>query len=383
MLDDRLLVVEVKAGAFTPTSPATDFPALKANAKDLFEKPARQANRLLQELEEEDRVELCDANHKPVVTLTAGVSSSRSAMCVTLDPYTHLAAQAEYLGPIGADLRGTPAWVLSLDDLRVYTEILPIHGQFLHYMKQRLQAIGEGFLRTEDELVHLGLYLNHLRYVEHARQYGDADHIQWLGYTDSVDSYYGCLVDDPSCARLPGQKYPELIRAILEILFKKESPGRVHAACYLLDCVPAYLQELERGIRDVLVAQLQRQKRRFLSTTNEGALSISCSQDGVMPRDAKLARDHALASILINQEKPRLLLELDFGGDGALRDVHFEYLTTEHISEDSRGRLLAMSNDVVAARHKLQHGLGGVGRNAPCGCGSGRKYKKCCWLLGL
>jgi hypothetical protein len=378
LLDDQLLVIEVKAGAFTPTSPATDFQALQSNFKELFEKPARQANRLLAALRQDGAIDLCDADHIHIITVKSEDLPNQLAMCVTLDPLTHFAAQAEYLGPIGADLRSNPAWVLSLDDLRVYAEVLRIPGQFLHFMDQRLNAIREDILRTDDELIHLGLYLHHLKYVDHARRFNGVDHIQWAGYTDALDRYYGRLVDEPDAAHVPGRKYPKLVERILDILFEERKAGYLHASKYLLDFTPDALDRLSESIVAALEGQKLRRKRRFLSTADEGALSVACSQEGVFGRDAALARRHALSSLLINQGKPRLLLELDFMDDGGLRTVDFEYLTAESIRPEERESLDAMRDEVISSRIELHGNLGGIGRNDPCVCGSGQKYKKCC-----
>ncbi|MBK8178537.1 MAG: hypothetical protein IPK67_06535 [Planctomycetes bacterium] len=164
LVDDILVAVEIKAGAFTSTSPATDFDGLKKSARELIEKPAQQANRLLKTLLEGGMLELCDSDHKPSAMLDASSFGQCIAMCVTLDSFTHLAAKAEYLTPLGIDLAANPAWVLNLDDLVVYSEILRIPGQFIHFMKERLLAIREGFPTPDDELDHLGPYLHHLKY---------------------------------------------------------------------------------------------------------------------------------------------------------------------------------------------------------------------------
>lgn len=53
-----------------------------------------------------------------------------------------------------------------------------------------------------------------------------------------------------------------------------------------------------------------------------------------------------------------------------------------HTSEEARKILRPIVRNVIETAHeigqKFEQGYGKVGRNAPCPCGSGKKYKKCC-----
>lgn len=46
---------------------------------------------------------------------------------------------------------------------------------------------------------------------------------------------------------------------------------------------------------------------------------------------------------------------------------NFDYLTPRKVKE-RRGRIIPVRTEKK------------VGRNEPCPCGSGKKYKRCCWL---
>ncbi len=39
---------------------------------------------------------------------------------------------------------------------------------------------------------------------------------------------------------------------------------------------------------------------------------------------------------------------------------------------------VAILGAIYAAEHKIKFNIQKIGRNEPCPCGSGRKYKKCC-----
>ena len=140
IFDDHLLIVEIKAGAFTHSPPATDFPAYMDSIKNLVLKPATQAKRFMEYLKSRDEVLLYDKDHRPITKLRHEHFRHITACCVTLDQFTTLAAQAESLQPIGTDLQGFPIWPLSLDDLRVYADIFDSPLVFAHFLEERQRA---------------------------------------------------------------------------------------------------------------------------------------------------------------------------------------------------------------------------------------------------
>ncbi|MFN3314853.1 MAG: hypothetical protein ACK46Q_15520, partial [Hyphomonas sp.] len=63
-----MIVVEVKAGAFTYTSPATDLPAHIASLENLASSPASQGNRFVDYLESASEVVIADSDHNEITT---------------------------------------------------------------------------------------------------------------------------------------------------------------------------------------------------------------------------------------------------------------------------------------------------------------------------
>ena len=91
---------------------------------------------------------------------------------VTLDGLTELAAQIQHLRKVGIDVGDALVWTISLDDLRVYADIFENPLIFLHYVEQRMQAFGSEVIQCDDELDHLGLYLNIITTVHTRRSFG-------------------------------------------------------------------------------------------------------------------------------------------------------------------------------------------------------------------
>ena len=88
--EDHLFVIEVKAGAFTRTSPSTDLPGHINSLKGLLAHPALQGNRFVDYLESEGEVPIYIANNVKTVYLRR-CHFRRITLCAfTLDAFTEL-----------------------------------------------------------------------------------------------------------------------------------------------------------------------------------------------------------------------------------------------------------------------------------------------------
>lgn len=88
--------------------------------------------------------------------------------------------------------------------------------------------------------------------------------------------------------------------------------------------------------------------------------------------------DCAASILLANGEKDRMMLSFRFDANYVLqsvnaRSIDIDQITPSRIDElKSRGEQMG---DLRVVKYKREHGK--IGRNQPCPCGSGRKYKKC------
>ena len=186
VFQDHLFIVEVKAGAFTYTSPATDFPAYIESLRNLIFKPAEQGKRFLEYLRSDDEVALFDNNHKQIGNISKNEFEHITICAITLDPFTELAARVEHLNKIGIDVGEHPVWSVSVSDLMVYADIFDNPLTFLHYVEQRIRTFRAKIVDVEDELDHLGLYLKHNVYSEYAQELDAEGQYQmaWVSITN-------------------------------------------------------------------------------------------------------------------------------------------------------------------------------------------------------
>ena len=182
--DDHLFIIEVKAGTFTYTSPANDFPAYIASIKNLVLKPAIQGKRFVEYLKSSETVTIFDDKHNSIGQLSMANFRHITICPITLDVFTELAAQVQHLKALGVNVGGHPVWSISIDDLRVYADIFEDPLIFLHFVEQRMKAFGSDIIQTDDELDHVGLYIKHNVYTQYSNEMlGESNaQLNFMGY---------------------------------------------------------------------------------------------------------------------------------------------------------------------------------------------------------
>jgi len=234
--DDHLFVIEVKAGAFTYTAPATDFPAYISSLKNLVQNPVEQGLRFVKYLQSSEEVSIFDAKHKEIAKLRRDAFRLVTICAITLDAFTEIAAQTQHLHKIGVAVGNDPIWSLSLSDLRVYADIFQSPLEFLHFVEQRMSAATSKRLELNDELDHLGLYLEHNHYyVMYADEVSkEIDKLQYHGYKSEIDRYFAKKLIGEETPVLPVQKMPSRLREVLHFLNSSKIQGRTSIASYQL-----------------------------------------------------------------------------------------------------------------------------------------------------
>jgi hypothetical protein len=379
--DDHLFIIECRGGAFTYTSPANDFPAYVKSLENLILKPATQGKRFLDYLNSAASVTLFDSQHQKVGEMRRADFRHVTICPVTLDPFTELAAQVQHLRKIGVDVGTHPVWAVSLDDLRVYADVFENALIFLHFVEQRMRAFRSDVVQVNDELDHLGLYLEHNHYSLHAEELrGESNaRIAFNGYTTEIDKFFHARLLDPKTPCLLKQKTPRRLLEIVEFLVRTNFQGRSRVASFLLDFSGDWRKRLSREIDEELARQPATRRPKPMSSHGGVNLTVYCWTPHSLPRNSELDLAHARTVLLIHGDSERLMLELVFDGNGLLREVDWQWISKAGIPAHLLSQL---ETEVEKLRQKrvanTKAEQGKIGRNEPCPCGSGRKYKKCC-----
>ncbi len=383
--DDHLIIIEVKAGAFTHSPPSTDFPAYIRSLENLLRAPALQAVRFCSYLDSSPEVSIYDKEHRLIRQVRRSDYRHITRCCVTLDQITEYAARAEAMADIGINVGGQPVWNISVDDLRVFSDIFRNPLIFCHFLEERAQAYSAKEFETDDELDHLGLYLAHNRYSLHAKDLYTAvgSPVKWHGYREKIDKYYSAHLVSGEDIDPPRQESPQLFNRILDVLANGNLAGRSRAASWLLDMDGAARSQFASRLEEALSEQLVASRPKPVSIFGQIPISVYCWIVGKIQDDRSLVRMHTLATLRRAGEKERLALELFFYPNNRLDDVRFTFLKVSDIHPNEKLALAAYEQRMVERRFErafTERTKRKIGRNEKCPCGSGRKYKKCCGM---
>ncbi len=374
--EDHLFVIEVKGGAFTYTSPANDLNAHLASLRTLLQAPARQGSRFADFLESAPEVSIADAEHNEIAKLRRSDFRHVTVCTITLDAFTALAARAQHLAPLGIDVGQRPLWPLSLDDLRVYADLLDNPLIFLHFVEMRVRAGRSDKVDLNDEVDHFGMYITENNYTQYAEELSEnADKMQFHGYTTPVDEYFrAVLVGDAPLK--PRQKMPHRIAEIVDLLGASNEPHRAELSSFILDGAGDWRDTLASSIENALKENKELKRARPLSSY--GGMEMTqfvWSPDA--PRNAEGAIEHARVVMLADNKTDRRLVEFEYDKDGKLFGAHLRHVTLVGVPEAEIERLRVKGVALQQRRIASAQIKGKIGRNDQCPCGSGKKWKKC------
>lgn len=376
--DDHLFVIEVKSGSFTYTSPTDDFDAHVASLRALLESPAKQARRFLEYLNSADEVPLFDREKKEVARIRRRDFRVITICAVSVDPFTEFAAQARHLSKLGLAGLDQPVWSISVDDLRVFSEVFGTPVEFLHFVEQRMRAFGSDLLQLDDELDHVGLYLAHNNYAQHAEELvsGVETRFNVLGFRSDLDRFYNAKLADPAAISPLAQAMPMRMREVISWLSEHGGSGRARTAAALLDLDGETRKFLFDGMERELERAGQGSPPKVISSFGDVRLTLSASLLPRYPRKHEEAVEFTRALMAAHSEADRLLLEATYRDGGELVAFRSTTVSNTGLAIPSLQKLEDRGQRIRAVR--LSAAGTKLGRNDLCPCGSGKKYKKCC-----
>jgi Nuclease-related domain/SEC-C motif len=379
--DDHLFVIEVKAGSFTYTSPANDFDAHIQSFKNLLLKPYLQGKRFIQYLNSSEKVDIFNALHQKIASISKNDFRHITICPITIDPFTEFAAQAQHLSKIGIDTGEEAIWPISINDLRVFADIFNNPLIFLHFVEQRMRASKSEFIQLDDEIDHIGLYLNHNNYSQYAKEMFDHkdSRINFFGYRQDIDHYFSDrLIEDNIPCRLT-QDIPVRIREIVAFLSHTNKSKRTAISSFILDMEGECRTNISNYIDKELVNHSKIKRSLPLSIYGDVEFTLFCWSVDIVPRNKKLAIEHTRSVILANADSSRLLIELVYTASGKLNDFFWQNVDLLNLPEHELNAL--RTNALILKKKRIENAkskLGKIGKKQPCPCGSGKKYYKCC-----
>lgn len=376
--DDHLFIFEVKAGAFTYTSPATDLNAHLESLQNLLVAPATQGSRFFDYLESAPEVPIFDGGRTESARLRRGDFRQITILAISLDPFTELAARAHHLDKVGLKLGARAVWALSTDDLRVYADIFTNPLIFLHFVEQRMQSVTNPRIDVDDELDHLGLYLAQNNYDQFAREFAGSmqDQLHFHGFREPINEYYTAVINGEAPTP-PRQELPSRICEIIDVLTSSSKPGRAFLASFLLASGGDLRKMIADGITNQLEGNSRLGRQRPLLIAGDKPFTV-CTWSPDVPRIDGMALSYTRSVVAANNKKERLLIELEYDETNRLVDVHWQNVSLYGLDAVQISQAQLRGEIYKQQRVALARKDGKIGVNEKCPCGSGKKYKRCC-----
>lgn len=376
LFDDQIFIIEVKAGSYTYTSPVYDIDSHISSLKSLVGKADSQALRTLNYLKSSENAKIYDKQLKEKYSIKLNDYNEIVTFCVTLDNFNEFAAKAEKISFL--TLNDTTI-AISIDDLRVYQNYFDSPSIFLHYIKQRKRAAKSDRLALNDELDHLGMYIEHNVYSITVDNMAEGK-LNWYGYRENLDNYFSSLFTGLVRVKKPEQELPCRIKEIVDLLDKSSLKNRSSLAIYLLDLGQDAREELSSQIDYILQRQVDMGRMLISSAFGDVRYSLLCYQDSLKKLTDEYVSEYVLSTMAINEEESRLELCLYFSKEKKLINMEFRNWSNNDIPSERIQELKTIGEEYAESRimsYKRQKGKKKIGRNEKCPCGSGLKYKKC------
>lgn len=378
--ENCLFIIEVKAGSFPQTPPIKDFDAhIRAYTK-LAQEADSQCSRTIKYIDEHQPAPFYDAEGSDgKIKFEINDSSEFKeiySFSVTVDNFNDVAAKAEKLNFITLSSKTI---VISYDDLLAYQKYFDSPIYFLHFLKQRKLAIDIPQIELNDELDHLGMYISHNMYSITASEFPVEHMVNWYGFRQELDNYFCRLYLPELNAVKPKQDIPKEITEIIQLLEQGIDKNKIDLAHFLLNMSSAAKEDFCKAIHNALQRQSEIGRMLVIAAFGEIKYCLFVAMPGIKVISQRERQDYVLSAILSNESMPIMWIELEYDEDklcGA-RGKQCRYID---IPSDEIDRLKKLNVEYSKSRMKsfqVQYRKT-VGRNDPCPCGSGKKYKKCC-----
>lgn len=375
---NNLFVIEVKAGSFPTTPPITDFEAYIRSYQKLAEEADSQCSRTVKYIKEHECAQFYNRDKQPTFQLPSlSTFENIFTFSVTVDNFNEFAAKAEKSSVISLK---EETIIISYDDLLSYAEYFESATVFLHYLKQRKAAMRVPQYQMQDELDHLGLYIDRNLYALNPDQYGDVKRVFWNGFREPLDKYFSRLFVDPSKAQRPQQAIPEEVNKIIDWLDRNVSSEGINFAHYLLDLTAETKKDFSEQIKHALRRQREIGRMTPMIAFGDCKYCTFVSMPGAIPFPEDKQYDYVYAAASRNESIPVMWIFLEYDEKHELTKVASKLCSFAELTDEEAVRLKAYGEEKAEdwlELYKLTHGKA-PGRNDPCSCGSGKKYKFCC-----
>ena len=265
--------------------------------------------------------------------------------------------------------------VISIDDLRVYADYFSSTCKFFHFLKQRRKATKLEKLELNDELDHLGLYIEYNLYYLTV-QASKANNLQFQGYRQQLDKYYNQLYLGNKLAVKPEKKLPLHIEKIIQFIEANELHRGIQLSNFLLDLDADSKKQFNDMISNAIEQQKLQEKIVAFLMNGEVSILTYCHTNRTIEDSEVDYRKNTFANMKCASIKHIMELHLYYDEDIKLNKLKFEFLEIDNIPNEMKKQveeIAIIKKDMRIKKFIEQNKINKIGRNNLCPC---RKWKK-------
>lgn len=376
--ENSLIIVEVKAGSFSPMPAIINYESHLRSYKSLVEKADQQCQRTLAYLNRKNRSLIYDKNKVEKASFVMDNYDYIYSMCITIDDFNEFAAKAEKLNSINIEA-GTI--VMSIEDLRTYKDYFESPFIFFNFLENRKNATQVVSLRLNDELDHLGMYIEHNMYPKTMSSGKKNSTIQGWGYRQELDEYFMSLWSKDQGVR--PERELDLVRLeLLSILGQKKLDRKLLFSNFLLDFSTDEAQFFSNSI--ISLQRRQRELGRMVPAISSGKncrYVMFIEQPEIEKYPSEMMLKYCDGMLAYGNYSKLMFINLFTDSTGKIVDLEFKERRRKDIAPERLDDLIKYGQRTFGTRLQTiinKSGKKKIGRNDRCPCGSGLKYKKCC-----
>lgn len=380
--DDIVIIIEVKAGSFTYTPAITDFSAHKNSFDSLIGKADYQCVRTYEYINKCDIVTFYTQEKDKKFEFDRNEIRKIYSMCITVDNFNVFEAKIEKTNFFSI-ANGTIA--INIDDLDVYTHYFESELCFLHYLKHRQAATRLKNLMLNDELDHLGLYINQNVYEDFVYDHRDCTSFMTVGFREDIDAYFVGQYNQAIQINKPEQSIPKYINEILLFMENRNIEGRVKFAEFLLDLNYDTRTEFDEAIKNRIKRERELGRVTPVWVEEDFAYCAFINIPNIDLLSESFCKKYIYANMLDRKYDKCWYIWLEIDDNGSIKKVYAEELDYKNHLNDGFSDMdiksfldfikgqRKQSGTIMPASHRKK-----IYPNDICPCGSGMKYKKCC-----
>jgi hypothetical protein len=375
VLDRFVLVVEAKAGGLSLPARRGAPGRLRHDFEKIIEEAFLQGTRVREHILGQNAAQFADAAGRIALAIKRADVDEVYIIIPTLAVMDPLGAQLALARDMGLLSHGGGhwPWCVFINDLRIISELIESPSEFLLFLQRRLVAHSAPYA-PHDELDLLCKFFSDGLYQEKGELKG-ITRMGLHGYMDMLDRWYlgrphGAVVQKP------GRQVPPEIRDLVRAIERTGASRRTAAAIRILELdqpglerIQAFLATCRRECAtDAIPHDLSIQFRDPVR-----GISFYVSKEGRLDSHAV---HHAIVRRQLTRAEEWLAIAVPAVGGGA--EFRFIQPFDTFVGMDLA---IARIRRERLAEFVEQHARAPA-RNAPCSCGSDRKFKVCCGLLG-